>query len=136
MTCPSEAGGESSSASSSGRKRKSASGTVFKSWSFQLMSRADLRHGTTAVEKAKLLKEYLSARTGNTRPLCVIGVIVFCDESLTGTSHDTDLKNKAKHGWGNSDESNAGEFKIQRKSGGSTVKRAKAHTCVAKCVVL
>jgi hypothetical protein len=46
------------------------------------MIRADLRHGTTAVEKVKLLKEHLSARTGNTRPLCVIGVVVFCDESL------------------------------------------------------
>ena len=46
------------------------------------MIRADLRHGTTAVEKVKLLREHLSARTGNTRPLCVIGVVVFCDESL------------------------------------------------------
>ncbi len=44
--------------------------------------------------EAKLLKEHLSARTGNTRPLCVIGVIVFCDESLTGTSQDTNLKTK------------------------------------------
>ncbi len=76
ITCPSETGGESSSASSSGRKRKSASGTVFKAWSFQLMIRADLCHGTTAVEKAKLRKEHLSASIGNTRPLCVIGAVV------------------------------------------------------------
>jgi hypothetical protein len=52
------------------------------------MIRADLRHGTTlptAVEKAKLLKEHLSARIGNTMPLCVIGVVVFCDKSLLST---------------------------------------------------
>jgi hypothetical protein len=54
------------------------------------MIRADLCHGTIAVEKAKLLKEHLSARTGNTRPLCVIGVVVFCDESLLSLPSGSD----------------------------------------------
>ena len=81
ITGPSESGG--SSSASSGKKRKPyESGHAFRAWQFQLMIRTDLRHGTTAVEKAKLLKEHLSARTGNTRPLCVIGFVVFCDESL------------------------------------------------------
>jgi hypothetical protein len=78
ITGPSESGG--SSSADSGIKRKAyVSGHRFRAWQFQLKIRADLRHGTTAVEKAKLLKEYLSARTGNTRPLCVTGFVVFCD---------------------------------------------------------
>ncbi len=52
--------------------------------------RADLRNGTTAVEKAKLLKGHLSARTGNTQPHCVIGVVVFCDGSLLSLPSGSD----------------------------------------------
>ena len=86
---PSEAG-ESNSLSSNGKKRKSDCGPVFKAWSFQLMVKADLCHGTSAVEKEKLLREHLSARTGNTRPLSVIGIVVFCDRSLFSQPPDND----------------------------------------------
>ena len=55
------------------------------------MIRADLCHGKTAAEKAKLLKEHLSARTGNTRPLCVTGFVVFCDESLFSLPSGSDV---------------------------------------------
>jgi hypothetical protein len=55
ITGLSESGG--SSLASSGRKRKAyESGHRFRAWQFHLKIRADLRHGTTAVEKAKLLK--------------------------------------------------------------------------------
>jgi hypothetical protein len=74
ITPQSEAGG--SSSSSSGRKRKSENGTVFRAWSFRLMVKADLCHDSTAVEKEKLLREHLSTRTGNKRPLSVIGAVV------------------------------------------------------------
>ena len=88
ITPQSEAGG--SSSSSSGRKRKSEHGTVFRGWSFQLMVKADLCHGTTAVEKAKILKEHLNARTGHTRPNSVLGVVVFCDQLLFSVAPDSD----------------------------------------------
>ena len=45
------------------------------------MLKADLRNGSNAVEKGKLLKEHLSDRTGHSMPKSVIGVVVFCDES-------------------------------------------------------
>jgi hypothetical protein len=89
ITGPSESGG-SSSASSDKKRKPYESGYVFRARQFQLMIRADLRHGTTAVEKVKLLKEHLSARTGNTRPLCVIGVVAFCDESLLSLPSGSD----------------------------------------------
>ena len=88
ITPQSEAGG--SSSSSSGRKRKSENGTVFRAWSFQLMVKADLCNGTTAVEKEKILSEHLSARTGNNRPLSVIGVAFFCDRSLFSQPPESD----------------------------------------------
>jgi hypothetical protein len=71
-------------------KEKSESGTVCKAWSFQLMVKADLCHGTAAVEKEKLLREQISACTGNNRPLSVIGVVVFCDRSLFSQPPDSD----------------------------------------------
>ena len=86
---PSEAG-ESNSLSSNGKKRKSDCGPVFKAWSFQLMVKADLCHGTSAVEKEKLLREHLSTRTGHDRPLSIIGVVVFCDQSLFSQQPDSD----------------------------------------------
>ena len=51
MTRPSESGGLSSS--SSARKSKSESGTVFQAWRIQLMVtvKVDLCQGTTAVER-------------------------------------------------------------------------------------
>ena len=88
ITPQSEAGG--SSSSSSGMKRKSESGTVFRCWSFQLMVKADLCHGSTAVEKEKLLREHLSARTGNTQPHSVTGVVVFCNRLLFSQPPDSD----------------------------------------------
>ncbi len=62
---------------------------MFKAWSFQLILKA-VCHGTTAVEKAKLLTEHHSARTGNTRPLCAMAVLVFCDPSLFSVPSDSD----------------------------------------------
>jgi hypothetical protein len=44
--------------------------------------KTDLRDGTTATEKEKLLREHLRARTGHTQPLCITGLAVFCDRSL------------------------------------------------------
>ena len=88
ITPPSEAGGSSSACSR--KKRKSESGPVFRAWQFHFIIKTDLRDGTTAVEKEKLLREHLSARTGNNRPLSVIGVIVFCDRSLFSQPPDND----------------------------------------------
>jgi hypothetical protein len=48
ITPQTEAGG--SSSNSSRRKRKSENGTVFRAWSFQLMVKADLCHGSTAAD--------------------------------------------------------------------------------------
>jgi hypothetical protein len=80
-----------SSSASFGKKRKSyESGHAFRAWKFQSMIRADLCHGTTAVEKAKLLREHLSARTGNTRPHCVTGVVAFCNASLLSLPSGSD----------------------------------------------
>jgi hypothetical protein len=45
------------------RKRKSMSGSVFKAWSFQLIVKSDLGHGTTSEEKGRLLTEHLRTRT-------------------------------------------------------------------------
>jgi hypothetical protein len=84
----SEAGWSSSSSSSS--KRKWENGTVIWDWSFQLMVKADFCHDTTAVEKEKLLRENLGARTGDNRPLSVIGVVVLCDRLLFSQPPDSD----------------------------------------------
>ncbi len=54
------------------------------------MVKADLCHSTTSVEKEKLLREQLSARTGNNRSLSVISLIVFCDRSLFSQPPDSD----------------------------------------------
>ena len=89
ITGLSESGG-SSSASSVKKRKAYESGHRFRAWQFHLKIRADLRHGTTAVEKAKLLKEHLSVRTGNTQPHCVIGAVVFCDRSLLSQPPDSD----------------------------------------------
>jgi hypothetical protein len=80
MMSTSEVRGPSSANSS--RKRKSTSGTEFRAWSFQLMVKADLGHGTTAEETGKLLTEHLRTRTGHTQPSSVTCVAVFCDKSL------------------------------------------------------
>ncbi len=87
ITEPSEAG--QSFFSTSSRKRKSKSISVFKAWHFPLMIKADLRNGSDAVEKEKLLKEHLMARKGHTRPNSVLGLIVFCDRSQLSVSHDS-----------------------------------------------
>jgi hypothetical protein len=79
ITSPSETGGSSNDSISG--KRKSRPRSVFRCWQFQLMIKADLRNGSNAVEKGKLLKEHLSDRTGHSMPKSVIGVVVFCDES-------------------------------------------------------
>jgi hypothetical protein len=84
----SEAGG--SSSNSSRRKRKSENGTVFRAWSFQLMVKTDLCHGSTAVEKEKLLREQLSARTEKNIPPSVTGVAVFCNRLLFSQPPDSD----------------------------------------------
>ena len=76
------------SSANSSKKRKSTSGTMFRCWSFQLMVRADLGHGTTADEKRKLLTEHLRSCTGHTMPRCVTCVAVFCDESLFSVPPD------------------------------------------------
>ena len=78
----------SSSAKSSG-KRKSRSGTNFKSWSFRLTVKTDLRHGATAEEKGTILAEHLRTRTGHTRPSSVTCVAVFCDKSLFSVPPDS-----------------------------------------------
>ena len=65
-------------------------GSVFRAWQFHFMIKTDLRDGTTAVEKEKLLTEHLSARTGHTRPLSIIGMVVFCDRSLFLQPPDSD----------------------------------------------
>ena len=88
ITLPSEASG--SSSANSRNKRKSRIGSVFRAFQFHLMIKTDLRNGTTAVEKEKLLTEHLSARTGHTRPLSIIGVVVFCDRSLFLQPPDSD----------------------------------------------
>ena len=54
------------------------------------MVKADLCHGSTAVEKERLLREHLSARTGNTKPLSVTGVVVFCNRLLFSQPPDID----------------------------------------------
>jgi hypothetical protein len=46
--------------------------------------------GSTAVEKEKLLREHLSARTGNAKPLSVTGVVVFCNRLLFSQPPDSD----------------------------------------------
>ncbi len=88
ITPPSEAGGSSSARSR--EKRKSASGTVFRAWQFHFIIKADLRDSTTVVEKEKLLREHLSARTGHDMPLSIIGVVVFCERSLSSQQPDSD----------------------------------------------
>jgi hypothetical protein len=62
---------------------------VFKAWHFQLMITADLRNGSDAVEKEKLLKQHLMARTGHSRPNSVLGLVVFCDRSQLSVLHDS-----------------------------------------------
>jgi hypothetical protein len=52
--------------------------------------KTDLCDGTTAVEKQKLLTEHLRARTGHTKPLCIVGLAVFCDRSLFSQPPDND----------------------------------------------
>jgi hypothetical protein len=55
------------------------------------MIKTDLCHGITAAEKVELLREHLSAaRTGHNRPLCIIGVVVFCDRLLFSRPPDSD----------------------------------------------
>jgi hypothetical protein len=73
-TAPSEASGSSSANSHNKRKR-----CVYRAWQFHFMIKTDLRDGITAVENEKLLTERLRARTGHTRPLFIIGVVIFCD---------------------------------------------------------
>ena len=45
---------------------------MFKAWQFHFIIKADLRDGTTAVEKEKLFREHLSARTGHDLPLSTL----------------------------------------------------------------
>jgi hypothetical protein len=87
ITESSEAGQSFSSTSS--RKRKSKSGSVFKAWHFQLMITADLRNGSEAVEKEKLLKEFLTTRSAHSRPRSVLGLVVFCNRSQLSAPHDS-----------------------------------------------
>jgi hypothetical protein len=54
------------------------------------MVKTDLCHGITAVEKEKLLREHISARTGNNRPLSVIGMVVFCNRLLFSQPPESD----------------------------------------------
>ncbi len=61
---------------------------MFRAFLFHL--KTDLCDGTTAVEKEKILTEHLRASTGHTRPLCIIGVAVFCDRSLFSQPPDSD----------------------------------------------
>jgi hypothetical protein len=91
MTPPSEASGSSLANSHYKRKRcVFTTTTLFRAWQFHFMIKTDLRDGTTSVEKEKLLTEHLRARTGHTRPLCIIGVVVFCDRSLFSQPPDGD----------------------------------------------
>ncbi len=69
ITPPSEAIQASGlSSANSLNKTKSRIGSVFRAWQFHFMIKTDLRDGTTAVEKEKLLTEHLSVRTEHTRP--------------------------------------------------------------------
>ena len=88
ITLPSEASG--SSSANSRNKRKSRIGSVFRAFQFHLMIKTDLRNGTTAVEKEKLLTDHLSARTGINIPHSVGGLVVFCDRSLFSQPPDSD----------------------------------------------
>ena len=88
ITLPSEASG--SSSANSRNKRKSRIGSVFRAFQFHLMIKTDLRNGTTAVEKEKLLTDHLSARTGINIPHSVGGLVVFCDRSLFSQQPDSD----------------------------------------------
>jgi hypothetical protein len=91
ITPPSEATQASGSSSANSRNiKKSRIGSVFKAWQFHFMIKTDLRDGTTAAEKEKLLTKHLSARTGDTRPFSIIGMVVFCDPSLFSQPPDSD----------------------------------------------
>ena len=88
ITLPSEA--SRSSSANSRNKRKSRVGSVFRAFQFHLMIKTDLRNGTTAVEKEKLLTDHLSARTGINMPHSIGGLVVFCDRSLFSQPPDRD----------------------------------------------
>jgi hypothetical protein len=88
VTPPSEASG--SSSANSHNKKRSRIGSVFRAFQFHLMSKTDLRHGTTAVEKEMLLKEHLRARTEHEIPHSIGGLVVFCDRSLFSQPPDSD----------------------------------------------
>ena len=88
ITLPSEASG--SSSANSRNKRKSRIGSVFRAFQFHLIIKTDLRNGTTAVEKEKLLTDHLTARTGINIPHSVGGLVVFCDRSLFSQPPDSD----------------------------------------------
>ena len=88
ITLPSEASG--SSSANSRNKRKSRIGSVFRAFQFHLIIKTDLRNGTTAVEKEKLLTDHLTARTGINIPHSVGGLVVFCDRSLFSQQPDSD----------------------------------------------
>jgi len=88
ITLPSEASG--SSSANSRNKRKSRIGSVFRAFQFHLIIKTDLRNGTTAVEKEKLLTDHLSARTGLEIPHSIGGLVVFCDRSLFSQPPDRD----------------------------------------------
>lgn len=85
---PSEASG--SSSADLHTKRKSMRSSVFRAWQFHCIIKTDLCYGTTAAEKEKILTEHLRARTGHTRPLSILGVVVFCDRSLLSQPPDSD----------------------------------------------
>jgi hypothetical protein len=72
------------------KKRKSRCGSVFRAWLFHFVIKTDLCDGPTAVEKEKLLREHLRARTGHDRPLSIIGVEVSCNRSLFSQPPDND----------------------------------------------
>ena len=98
ITPPSEASG--SSSENSRKKRKSRCGSVFRAWQFHFVIKTDLCHGPTTVEKEKLLREHLSARTGNTQPHSVTGVVVFCNRLLFSQPPDSDgLVSIVVHGY-------------------------------------
>ena len=90
ITPPSEASG--SSTANSRNSKRSRIGSLFRAFQFHLMIKTDLRDATagTAVEKEMLLKEHLRARTGHNRPLCISGLVVFCDRSLFSQPPDSD----------------------------------------------
>ncbi len=77
------------SSTNSSKKRKSMSGSVFKAWSFQLQTKADLGHGTTAEEKARLLTEHLRTCTRHTLPSSVTSGAVFFDGLLFSAPPDS-----------------------------------------------